>query len=302
MRLPQTCDPSKPRASGISPPHLNCCSGPEGSAQLASNHLADLRASGLTDETIAATRCRTVQGAEVNKVLNWGGGAEKLGQCLYFLYLNRTGCPIGFGRVKPDRPRQEQRADGSIRCIKYEQPRGVGLRIYVPPMVWPLMADPSLPLLVTEGEKKALAAAQLDFAIVGLSGVDCWSKPRPKGPDDRGRGTRELLDDWQAIALRGRVVYVLFDAERPGSTNDAVRAAESASTGSCRTSWQKASASATSWPASACCCWGTQRAGCPAGPTRAAPTHSGGFVIVPAHEADGLAENLRPILHGGRLS
>jgi putative DNA primase/helicase len=212
MRLPQTDERGKPRASGIAPPHPNGRSEPEGPAQLAHNHLADLRASGLTAETIAAARFRTVAGDEVNKILRWRA-AEKLGPCLYFPYLDSDGSPIGFGRVKPDRPRPEKRADGSVRLTKYEQPLGVGLRIYVPVMAWRLMPDVSVPLLVTEGEKKALAAAQRGFACVGLCGVECWSKRREKGPDGRGTGPRELLDDWQAIALRGRVVYVVFDGE-----------------------------------------------------------------------------------------
>jgi hypothetical protein len=184
---------------------------------LQQQHLDDLRKSGLRPETIQAAGFRTVQGAEVNGILNWRGGAEVLGACLYVPYLNRDRTPIGFGRVKPDVPRREPRPDGSVRQIKYEQPKDVGVRVYVPPMVWCLVDDPSRPLVVTEGEKKALAAAQLGFPCVGLGGVDCWSKTRACGEDGRPKGPRLLLDDWQALQLKDRTVFLAYDAERPGT-------------------------------------------------------------------------------------
>lgn len=58
---------------------------------------------------------------------------------------------------------------------KYLQPRNTGNRIYLPPGLprhW--AADPSLPIVITEGEKKALAGAQAGLVCIGVGGVSSW--------------------------------------------------------------------------------------------------------------------------------
>src|SRR5262245_15072776 len=135
---------------------------------LAPQHLADLRKSGLSDETIRACRFQTLEGdQDVSNALNWKGGGRMLGPCLAIPFLERDGAATGFCRLRPDYPIQPDR--------RYEQPKGFPVRVYVPPPAWGLIDDQALPLLVTEGEKKACAAAQEGFATVGLCGVECWS-------------------------------------------------------------------------------------------------------------------------------
>src|SRR5262249_23655191 len=88
----------------------------------------------------------------------------------------------------------------------------------------PLVADPSVPLLITEGEKKAAKACQEGLACVRLTGVWCWVKARRKGPDGRPIGRPQLLDDLAGLPLSGRDVFVVFDSD--AATNGSVGRAE----------------------------------------------------------------------------
>ena len=80
----------------------------------------------------------------------------------------------GYRRVKPDRPFA---GDGHER--KYLSPKRTknpeGNRLYLPPnLCQEALNDPSVSLIVTEGEKKTLAGNQEGFLTVGLAGVACW--------------------------------------------------------------------------------------------------------------------------------
>jgi hypothetical protein len=136
-------------------------------------------------------------------------------------FSQADGSPTGYVRLKPDRPRRDRKG----RPVKYESPRGQPNRGYLPPGCTPAAAaDPRLRLLVTEGEKQAAKAGQEGFPCVGLVGVYGWQKKRPKGPDGKGAGPRQLTPDLAAAPWQGRPVYVAFDSDAAG--NDKVRWAE----------------------------------------------------------------------------
>jgi len=187
---------------------------------LSDKHLDDLRASGLTDATIHAARLRTVSDpAEVARLLNWSSPARSLGPCLAFPFLDRDGKPVGYTRLKPDRPRT---VNGKL--VKYESPVGFPNRAYIPPPVGTILSDPTKPLLITEGEKKALAATQFGFPCLGLVGVYGWQQKRDRDPEGRATGPRELLPDLAAVAWAGRRVVIVYDSD--AATNPNVRRAE----------------------------------------------------------------------------
>jgi len=187
---------------------------------LSDKHLDDLRASGLTDATIHAAGLYTVSDpAEVARLLNRGPSAKGLGACLAFPFLNRDGKPTGYVRLKPDRPRT---VNGKL--VKYESPVGVPNRAYVPPSVGPVLDDPTKPLLITEGEKKALAATQYGHPCLGLVGVYGWQQKRDRDPEGRSIGPRELIPDLAAVAWAGRRVTIVYDSD--AATNPNVRWAE----------------------------------------------------------------------------
>ena len=92
------------------------------------------------------------------------------------------------------------------------------MRLYLPPATCAKLGDEKIPLLITEGEKKSARADQEGFACIGLGGVDAWSRKREKGPDGKKLGKRELISDFDVVALNGREVLIVFDsdiAEKP---------------------------------------------------------------------------------------
>lgn len=176
---------------------------------LSDAHRADLRASGLTDAHIAAAGLYTESDpAKVSTLLNWSRPATNLGPCLCFPFAESDGAPSGYAVLKPSNPRER-----NGKPVKYESPRGVPLRVYVPPNTRAALADPKVPLLLTEGCKKALKADQHGFACIGLSGVEGWSQKRVPGADGKKKGTRELLPDLAAVAWVGRDVSIAYDSD-----------------------------------------------------------------------------------------
>lgn len=108
--------------------------------------------------------------------------------------------PAGFVKRKP---------------IRYTQPRHTGPQVYYPPVLdWQaIAADIRAPLVVTEGEAKALAGAQHGFNVMALGGVFSFTTAG-------GRLLPELAD----IEWKLRNVYVVFDSD--AATNPNVLAAE----------------------------------------------------------------------------
>jgi len=151
--------------------------------------------------------------------------------------------PMGWGCFKPDAPRIEARDGRGPRARKYEHPiaapaRSFWLRVpavvaqlvaarhglTLPPEVaadsdgfrgsfWRWWADTrALPVVLTEGAKKAAALLSAGVPAVALPGI--WNGT-PKGPD----GRPALLADLAAVPWAKRPAWVLFDA----SDNDRAR-------------------------------------------------------------------------------
>jgi hypothetical protein len=172
--------------------------------------LDDLRRSGLSDVQIRACGLFSLADpGRVAELLRWKGPAKALGECLVFPYCHADGSPNGYHRLKPAQPRKGKR-DG--KPVKYEAPAGLPNRAYFPPGTVPALKDPNVPLLVTEGEKKAAKADQEGFTCIGLAGVYAWQKKRPRH-DGKPTGPRELIEDLASIPWQGRVVYILFDSD-----------------------------------------------------------------------------------------
>ena len=120
---------------------------PDSFDKLLPQHLAQLRASGLSDDTIRASLVFSLSDpAQIAKALNWTAAyAAALGPCLVFPYLGPDGV-LRQTRIRPDTPRQKKEKDGKkkgrgkeegpSKPIKYEQPAGQPVRLYVPPFAW----------------------------------------------------------------------------------------------------------------------------------------------------------------------
>lgn len=173
------------------------------------HHLADLRKSGLTDATIRAAGIYSeVSVPKLAAVLDWPKYRPSMGPALVIPFTDTEG-RNGYCRVKPDRPRTSRG-----KPVKYESPHGQPNQVYLPPGVAEVLGT-NQELLITEGEKKALAATQAGFPCIGLVGVFGW-KPGKK---------ETLLPAMERIAWQGRKVYVVFDND--GTPNPGVQAAES---------------------------------------------------------------------------
>lgn len=84
------------------------------------------------------------------------------------------------------------------------QPANTGNRLYLPPLLdqpWrEIAADPTIDVIVTEGEKKAACGCSRGFPTIGLGGV--WSWKGDKGP----------IKDLDMVNWDGRTVYLAFDS------------------------------------------------------------------------------------------
>lgn len=100
---------------------------------------------------------------------------------------------------------EKTRFNGTIKR-KYTQKRGTKAKLYLPLLGSPswekIYNDINIPLIVTEGEKKAIAARKSGYACIGLAGVNCF------GNKDNG-----LLPDWDKFKLSGREVYIIYDSD-----------------------------------------------------------------------------------------
>jgi putative DNA primase/helicase len=183
----------------------------------------------LTDATIAAAGlyCEA-DGDHVKELLgNYLSvkNARKMGPCLVFPYTDRNGEPMvwangdgiarPFVRIKPAKPRADKRKKGKFH--KYESPAGSTPRAYFPPSTRAALGDASIPLLITEGEKKGLAADQYGFPCIALGGVWSWQAKREENDSGEKEGPRELIPDLESVAWQGRSVYIVFDSDRLGN-------------------------------------------------------------------------------------
>jgi hypothetical protein len=103
---------------------------------------------------------------------------------------------------RPDVARQDRNG----KPIKYELPKRASVRLDCPPRCQPKLADPSIPLWITEGQKKADALATHDLCAIALLGV--WNF---KGKNSFSGTT--VLADFDVVAWNGREVRLVFDSD-----------------------------------------------------------------------------------------
>src|SRR5262249_49854782 len=93
--------------------------------------------------------------------------------------------------------------DARGQTVKYLQPRGSDVRLFFPLATLAAVLAGEAPLWCVEGEKKALAVAQLGLPAVGFCGIEGWHVA----------GKRTLLPEFEVIPLRGRVVELVPDGD-----------------------------------------------------------------------------------------
>ncbi len=166
-------------------------------APLMPEHREDLQKSGLSEATIIASHVHSVPPAELRAC-----GMLSVVHALAFPYWRLDGTDSDGLRWKLfyDEARGDQ--------PKYWQPKGSDPQPYFPPLVdWhDLASDPTHLLVITEGEKKALAACQAGLSCIGLAGVWNWRAKLDSGE-------RLMLPGLDQIVWKSRSVELVPDSD-----------------------------------------------------------------------------------------
>jgi hypothetical protein len=193
--------------------------------------LADLKRSGLTQQTIESAGIQDDSDVEVGQLLR-----DKYHVTGYRLpYFGFDSKELQFYRIKV------LSSLNGAKPPKYLQPKASSNHLYLPPGLNSLAAkwaaDPVVGLVVTEGEKKALAAIQAGIPCIAVGGVFNWrthihtfdrervrveDKPSARlvHLDDRGEKAyrTEVASELDAIDWEGREVTLIFDSDAESNT------------------------------------------------------------------------------------
>ncbi|MBA3766291.1 MAG: DUF3854 domain-containing protein [Acidobacteria bacterium] len=176
-------------------------------AQISKEHEREIEASGIADAVRDARGYRTI--TDSKELADWGFTPKQQIRVPGLLIPGfAPDGSNGFCTYKPDYPRQARNSKGKLtdKIIKYEIPKGASARLDTPPACRPMLADPSIPIFITEGPKKADAGASRGLCVLCLYGV--WGF---KGKNDFGGVT--VLADFDFIAWLGREVRIVFDSD-----------------------------------------------------------------------------------------
>src|SRR5262249_55976876 len=103
-------------------------------------------------------------------------------------------------QARPDKPRWK---DG--RAVRYEVPSKARMALDIHPCMRQRLGDPKVPIMITEGLRKADAATSVGLCCLGLLSVWGW---RGANQD----GGLAALSDWESVALN-RDVFIVFDSD-----------------------------------------------------------------------------------------
>jgi hypothetical protein len=181
--------------------------------QLSREHFEMLvRESGISLEVINARGYKTITESSTLRELRFSRAqaSQVPGLLIPIHYTDGGSAPDVY---RPDVPRvtedrRKREADGTFKqhVLKYENRKGMSIRLDCPPSCRPLLANPDVPLWITESQKKADAMASRGLCAVDLLGVSGF-----KGKNSFGGVT--FLADWDYIALKGRYVRLVFDSD-----------------------------------------------------------------------------------------
>ena len=133
-------------------------------SRLAAATLQHLKQSGLTEATIERAGIQDAKSDESTAQLL---AKHRIDAGYFIPYLDIKGVATGHYRIRV--------LKGTSETPKYLQPAKAGNHVYIPvglPEGWE--KDASIPVIITEGEKKALAASQFGLPTIGVGGVDSW--------------------------------------------------------------------------------------------------------------------------------
>lgn len=169
--------------------------------QLLPQHLDLIQASKIAPEIAAARGYCSVETKAKLKRLGFGE-RQQIVPTLLIPVWNVDG-EVATYQHRPDSPRIDTRTGKSV---KYETPAASRMVLDVPPAACERLRDPLVPLVITEGVRKADAAVSAGLCCIALLGVWNW-----RGRNDDGG--LAALADWESIALNERKVFIVFDSD-----------------------------------------------------------------------------------------
>jgi hypothetical protein len=188
---------------------------------LTENDYAVLGGSWITPEIADAAMLRRVSEYEGCEVVGQKGKPNCAGILFPYYW---PGEPYIFNyRLRRDNPDWKMGKDGKPKPEKkYLGPPKSTNRLYIPPGITPeQLQDVTIPIAITEGEKKALALWRLArydterprFIPVAIAGVWSWRGKvgRSNGPRGERIDLKGPIADLGRIAWRDRRVFVVFD-------------------------------------------------------------------------------------------
>jgi hypothetical protein len=183
-------------------------------------------------EAAGLFRVDTLRGAELVGVNRPRAGDDYAGIIFPYRWPGEESRPRGY-RLRRDHPGTVIADDGRVKQDrKYMGAPGDANRLYFPPSTSIEDLSSSIPIIITEGEKKTLALAGFyrdtlgqPALIVGLSGVWNWRGSAGKTVADNGQRVdiKGPLPDLDAIRWKERDVLIVFDANT--ATNQKVASA-----------------------------------------------------------------------------
>lgn len=181
---------------------------------LETKHLADLRASGLDDSTIAAMGIESLDGMQLaNAVQGLGNAKSAYAATGYSIPYKDSKGKLLVSRVKVFWTEPID-ADGKQKP-KYLSPENSDWFLYTPPGLDALLAKHDY-VIVTEGEKKAAKAVQEGLPCVALPGVTMWADPAQRRLDRAmGRPMNYLSKPLEQLAelAKDKKIVIIFDSD-----------------------------------------------------------------------------------------
>lgn len=180
-----------------------------------------LASSWITREFADGALLRRVSAEQGREIVGQKGKRDCAGLLIPY-YLPGENFPHSF-RVRRDKPEHRLDMAGKLKQQgKYLGAPGCANRLYFPTSVTVAqLADPSIAIVITEGEKKAIALHRLAlfksdvprFIPIALAGVWSWrgNVGKAGGPNGERVDVKGVLNDFGRIDWKARSVLILFD-------------------------------------------------------------------------------------------
>jgi hypothetical protein len=205
---------------------------PQWGGPLTGGDYTALEKSWITREIADAAMLRRVDTSEGREIIGQKGKRDCAG-LLFSNYFPGEAHPHSY-RIRRDNPEWTEK-DGKVKPVaKYLGAPGSANRLYIPPGVTAeQLANVQIPIVIVEGEKKALAlwelawhkATEPRFIPIAIPGAWSWrgTVGKAAGPNGDRIDVKGPINDLNRIPWAGRRVYVVFDTNV--HTNDSVKSA-----------------------------------------------------------------------------